>query len=294
MDDATISTFIDDVGLRFKNFLAPVIKETRAKDEQYKVLVTLLRGLPEYKSLVEENENLKLRIREMDNAVKTEIEIEAETETAITTPILVKKLNNLSITPSVSDASVVDTYPSVSDETPSVVGDGIVLRVLEIPKPPTIVQDLYNIPGFLSEQTSENENEDDDEGYAETVDCTYLHEIDEETLDEPVHEDEETVHEDEEEETVHEDEETVNEEEETVNEEEETVHEDEETVATEEEDDPVLVQEAEDDEVFEVTLPVYGRVYTTNEENGKIYAISADDDVGPEIGYFKAGIPTIL
>ena len=47
-------------------------------------------------------------------------------------------------------------------------------------------------------------------------------------------------------------------------------------------------EEEEAEEVFVVT--VSGKsYYTTNKENGKIYAIDADEEIGDEVGEFKAG-----
>jgi hypothetical protein len=46
--------------------------------------------------------------------------------------------------------------------------------------------------------------------------------------------------------------------------------------------------EEEAEEVFVVT--VSGKsYYTTNKENGKIYKIDADEEIGDEIGEFKDG-----
>lgn len=62
--------------------------------------------------------------------------------------------------------------------------------------------------------------------------------------------------------------------------------EEEEAEASEEEQ----VEEEDSGEVFEITIAGKS-YYTTNEKNGKIYAIDADEEVGDEIGAFKDGKP---
>jgi len=50
------------------------------------------------------------------------------------------------------------------------------------------------------------------------------------------------------------------------------------------------VEEEDSGEVFEITIA--GKAYyTTNEKNGKIYAVDADEEVGDEIGAFVNGKP---
>ena len=67
-------------------------------------------------------------------------------------------------------------------------------------------------------------------------------------------------------------------------EEEESVEEEE---ADEEEEEEEEAEE-EADEVFVVTISGKS-YYTTNKDNGKIYAIDADEEIGDEIGEFKNG-----
>ena len=60
--------------------------------------------------------------------------------------------------------------------------------------------------------------------------------------------------------------------------------------ASEEEASEEEAGEEDSGEVFEITIA--GKAYyTTNEKNGKIYAIDADEEVGDEIGAFKNGKP---
>jgi flagellar biosynthesis GTPase FlhF len=69
-------------------------------------------------------------------------------------------------------------------------------------------------------------------------------------------------------------------------EEEEAAQADEEDV--EEEEDEVEEQADEEGEVYEITIGKKS-YYTTNGQNGKIYAIDADEEVGDEVGVFVNG-----
>ena len=126
--------------------------------------------------------------------------------------------------------------------------------------------------------------------------------VEEETAEEEV--EEETAEEEVEEETAEEADAQASEAEEEEAEEEEAEEEEEEAAqaseadeeeAEEEEEAQASESEAEEEEeaeeaeeVFVVT--VSGKsYYTTNKENGKIYAIDADEEIGDEVGEFKAG-----
>jgi hypothetical protein len=81
-------------------------------------------------------------------------------------------------------------------------------------------------------------------------------------------------------------------EEEIVEEVEEEVQEEEEIVeeAKKEEEEKQYVQEEEEEEFFEIEID--DTVYcTNNEENGLIYELSSDGELGEKIGYFKDGEP---
>jgi hypothetical protein len=93
----------------------------------------------------------------------------------------------------------------------------------------------------------------------------------------------EQVNEEEEEEVVEEEEEEV---EEVVEEEEEVVEEEVEEVVEEVED--VVEEEEEEEGVYEIELNGK-RYYTTSEQNGIVYEVIDDDDVGDEIGKFVNG-----
>jgi len=66
---------------------------------------------------------------------------------------------------------------------------------------------------------------------------------------------------------------------------------DEEAGDEEEEAEEASEEEEEDGEVYEITIGKKS-YYTTNGQNGKIYAIEADEEVGDEIGIFVNGKAT--
>ena len=74
-------------------------------------------------------------------------------------------------------------------------------------------------------------------------------------------------------------------------EEEETEEADEEEEAEEEEteEEEEAEEEEEEEEVFEIEIKGKS-YYTTDEQNGKIYKIEEDEDVGPVIGNFVNGV----
>ncbi len=77
-------------------------------------------------------------------------------------------------------------------------------------------------------------------------------------------------------------------EEEVENEEEE---EEEEEVEEEEEEEVEVEEEEEEEEEEVMEIQIKGKsYYTSDEQNGKIYSIQEDDDVGPEVGHFVNGV----
>ena len=137
-----------------------------------------------------------------------------------------------------------------------------------------IIETISEQESMEIEQEEKNEVEhqkEDEEQVAEQVHGQVVeNETEEDVVEEVVEETEEVV----EEEEV--------EEEEVV--EEEVVEE------TEEEEVVEESEEAEEEEVFVVTID--GKEYfTTNEKNGMIYEMTADGDVGEELGYYEDGEP---
>ena len=144
------------------------------------------------------------------------------------------------------------------------------------------------------EETEDEETEDEETEEEETLEEQKETEEEETEEEETLEEQKET----EEEETEEEHEETV---EETVEEQEETVEETEEEETEEEEietecssgdenEEVVEQQEEVDEEFFEIEIDDV-TYCTTNEENGIIYQLTEDGDVGEKIGYLKEGEP---
>lgn len=122
------------------------------------------------------------------------------------------------------------------------------------------------------DEESESESEEEEEG-ADAVEAEAEEEEEEEGADAVDEEGADAVE--------AEDADAVEEEEEGADAVEAEAEEDEGTDAVEEEAE-------EEDEVFEISISGKS-YYTTNKENGKIYAIDADEEIGDEIGEFKAG-----
>ena len=60
-------------------------------------------------------------------------------------------------------------------------------------------------------------------------------------------------------------------------------------VEVEEEEEEEVEVEEEEEEVMEIQIKGKS-YYTSDEQNGKIYSIQEDDDVGPEVGHFVNGV----
>ena len=43
-----------------------------------------------------------------------------------------------------------------------------------------------------------------------------------------------------------------------------------------------------------VEIEDFGNVYTNDENNGLMYEVTEDDDIGKQIGYFKDGEPILF
>jgi hypothetical protein len=162
-----------------------------------------------------------------------------------------------------------------------------------------IVLHIEETNDIVLDVEEEEEEEDDDEEEEEEEVVDEEEEDEEEDEDEDEEEDEEVVEEEEDEEVVEEeeDEEVVEEDEEVVDEEDEEVVDEEEEVETEESDDDeskneeeVQAQAEEEEELFEIEIDDV--TYCTNdEENGFIYEIDKDGNVGDVIGHFKDSEP---
>jgi len=189
-------------------------------------------------------------------------------------------------TPNKTGKSASSTKTAVID----LADDDDVQVVEERTDKPNIVYEIVDEHNEEEEEAAVVEEEEEEE---EVVEEEEEEEVVEEEEEEVV---EEEVVEEEEEEVVEEevvDEEEVVVEEEVVEEEEEVVEEvvEEEVVEEEEEvveEEVVEEEEEEDEEYFEVTIQ--GKKYCTPDEtNGAIYSLTADGDIGEEVGRFNNG-----
>ena len=139
------------------------------------------------------------------------------------------------------------------------------------------------------EEKEENEEEEDEEVEVEEVEEEEEDEEEEVEVEEEEEEDEEEDEEEEEEEEDEEDEEEEVEVEEEDDDEEVKVEE--EKVDVEEEDDEEDDEE-EEEEVYMIELDGVN-YYTEDDNNGNIYEILEDEEIGEKIGYFKDGEPHI-
>ena len=152
----------------------------------------------------------------------------------------------------------------------------VVLDLTEEDLAEPIIKSSDSTPNIVYEIIEEPDSDSEDVDETDVVEVKDV-EVEEEETEEVEVEEEEV------EETV---EEEVEEEEEVEVEETEEVEVEEEEEETEE----VEVEEEEEveEEVSEVTIQ--GKMYyTTNETNGVIYAVTADGDIGEEVGMFKNG-----
>ena len=137
-------------------------------------------------------------------------------------------------------------------------------------------------------EVEEDEEEDEEE---EEVEVDEEDEEEEEEVDEEDEEEEEVEVDEEEEEEVDEDEEEEEEDEEVEVEDEEGDEQDE-TKQEEEVEEEEDEDEEDAEEVYMIELDGVN-YYTDDDNNGNIYEILEDEDIGEKIGYFKDGEPHI-
>jgi len=146
-------------------------------------------------------------------------------------------------------------------------------------------EEVEVVEGEEEEEVVEVEGVEEEEEEGEVVEVEGVEEEEEEEETVEVAEEEEEVEEEEETVEVVEGEEEEAEEEEVAEEEEE-----EETVEVdEEEEETVEVEEEEEVEYFEVSIKGK-RYYTSDLQNGEIYSMIADDEIGDLVGRFIKGV----
>ena len=301
--------------------LKPIISNFEMKTEKYRALSIAVKELPEFQKIIEENADLKNEIYQLKlEASKERIGLKiiekntysdhdkGEFQNIINDdePIVVKEEN----TESRFDAAINngDVF-SISDDDNCVSetispGNNVIKNELQSEiKKIKLEADLDNSHKNKDASVNEEEVDEDEEEVDEDEE-----EVDED--EEEVDEDEEEEEEDEEDEEEEDEEDEEDEEEEEVKddneeeteEEEEEVKDENEEETVEEEDEKEMVDEnnasgSEDDEgdeeeVFMIEIEAVN-YYTNDDNNGDIYKILDDEEIGEKVGYFKDGEPYI-
>ena len=266
-----IETINNNVLQAIHNSLKPLWIKFEQEQSNYQTIVDIMRNMPEFKSIQLENENLKRLLKEKEQQISTPVEA-------------VHESINLEVTEhdsSKSDISNIDDKVKL-----------IYLDVKLVPKENSI-QNISNVLEEDEETVDEvSEVEVSEIEVSEIEVDEEVSEVDEEVSE--VEEASETVDEIEESEEASE---TVDEEEvcETVDEEEEDIPTCERSANLQIQNDNVKEEEEEaTEEFFMVEIEDFGNVYTNDENNGLMYEVTGDDDIGNQIGYFKDGEPILL
>ena len=231
------------------------IKNEMIDYELYKEFYDFMKCSPMMQTIIKENRELKMFNK-----------ILLETVDELKQKLRVKELRHVKV-----KKEKLDEVVDLTDEIESI--DGSYLE-----KEPNIV---YELVEENTEYVTYKKDTSIEEG--EIVE----EEAEEEEVEEEEVEEEEVEEEAEEEEAEEEEaeEEEVEEVEEEVEEVEEEVEEEEEEEETEE-----VEEEAEEEEVYE-TIINSKKYYVTNEQNGTIYSVTTDGDIGDEVGKYVHGKP---
>ena len=265
--------------------LQPLWDKIEEQHNNYHTIVGVMRNMPEFKSLLVENENLKRLLKDKETELKTHTRMELlfDTDSNIRQESIVQVQESINL--EVKETNVLnDVVVSDADIDDKV--KLIYLDVKLVPKENSI------LATSIVKMEEEEDQEEEEEEEVEVQD-----EVEEEEVEVQEEEDQEVVADQEEEADQEEveDQEVVAYQEAVEVQEEEADQEEE--VEVQEEEEEVEVQETiedVDEEVFIVEIEDFGDVYTNDENNGTIYKITDDDDVGEKIGYFKDGEPIML
>ena len=244
-----INTINNNVLEAIHNSLKPLWCKIEDERGNYQTIVNILRNMPEFKALQNENEQLKKLLLEKEKEQKIQSQVDS------------------------ISLEVKETIPIQEDN----VDDKVKLIYLDV----KLGQKENNIQLTHEEEeveVSEEEEEEEEEVEEEEVASEAAEEEEEEEVEEEEVEAEEEV---------------------AIAEAEEAEESDDDApVPTQERTALAPASEAAaaeaEEEVFIVEIEDFGDVYTNDENNGTIYKISEDDDVGEKIGYFKDGEPIML
>ena len=309
MDLDTMLNYINqNINLTLKNCLSPFVEKINCNQKSFETITNILKQMPEFQNLVAENDKLKseLAVLKQDGSKNRDLH-------QITLKVKEKIENDENITEKVENI-----YKDVDINI--VESNNLEQNNSETEEEVEVVEETEEEVEETEEEEVEvvEEDEEVEETEEEVEKVEEVEETEEEEEEEEVEEVEETEDEGavamdvEEEEEVEETE--VEETEEEVEEvEEEEVEEVEEEEVTDEDEEnstkPIIArapaikqsqeeeeeeEEEEDEEVFIVELEIDDEeqaFYTNDEENGTIYRILCNEEIGEKLGVFVNGEP---
>ena len=312
--DNVFNDLNNDITKLLNSRLTPLIKDLKLATTNLDIIKNILFSLPEYKSLIEELERLKienLNLKEKLNESNIKIEISEKSILNNTSKSIldynieannkiINFSNDLISNETLNDLSSEEEEESDSDsletDDEDLESTNNKLIVSSIAKDMQENSDkileykelnIKNDKKISRESDEESDEESQEESEEESKDDKHKddrkeHNTKDDTKDNTQDDKREEDDEDKEEEEEEEGEEEEEEEEEKEN---ESKEDDKENDKEEEEDD-----EEEDEEVFEIEIN--GKTYfTTSKENGIVYEYLIDeDDIGDKVGEYKDGI----
>ena len=263
--------------------------------ETIRIIESLLKQLPEFKRLEQENADLKKRLSlcmelynlEMNNQADLELsnqEVQNDMQQTVSTTLAPASIVPATLVPIVKNEIKLEIVETPSSLHPIVSED-------ELYKTVNLSNHVDNKLQTVAEEEEVEESEAEEETSEEEEETSEADEVEE--SEEEVEESEEEVEEEEAEsggegENPPEEEEEEEEEEEV---EEESGGEGLAELADSPEEGGVGENPPEE-EVFIITIKGKGNFYTSNETNGDIYAIEGEDDVGDIVGKFVNKVAT--
>ena len=257
-------SIISEFKVLFDVRMKPIVDQIQFHSENYKIISSILKQMPEFKSIVSENEHLK-KIEEEYKQLKN-----------ITTGIVLEVKED-NINTDSSEHNISKLYSELN------LGSVI-----------NITQKNYSQTVCEVESEIETVSEEEEEAEAEAEAEAEEEEEAEAEAEAEAEEEEEEEEEDEEEAEAEEEEEAEAEEEDkpirersadilACEAEEETQNENKEVACETEETEEV------EEEFFMIEIEGCGNFYTNDENNGEIYEITENDEVGNKVGDFKNG-----
>jgi hypothetical protein len=280
---------IKDLSETMRTTLAPFIERMEHTDKQYKTLVTIMNSMPEFQRIMDENNLLKEELRRQTESILAAPTLSAPTlaPPTLAPPTLAP--------PTLAPPTIIEPSIPVRLEITSLT-DSIV-NAFDVTEHVKEIYDTFNTEDVVSaEEVADEEvaNEvdasevdaseaDASEADASEADASEADEEEEEASEAAV---EESDEDEEEAACVAVEEEEASEAEASEAEASEADEEEAACVAVEEEAD-------EEEEVFIVEIDDV-EYYTSDDVNGVIYSVDANEEVGEKVGQFIDGEPTFI